>query len=115
MSWRSTTLDRAKEAVGPCGRCEMVSAVGVPRCSCSSRMSVRAAAVAEPTSVGSTSVPRFSRMEVGSRSRISLLKVESRVEGEREVVIRGRGSERPERWLYSSSRARWSGWDSSYL
>lgn len=37
------------------------------------------------------------------RSRISLANADSRVDGEREVVMRGRGSTIPDRWLYSSS------------
>ena len=57
---------------------------------------------------------------MGRRRRISLAKAESREEGEREVVIRTRGSTNPERLEYSSSRSRdsWmgsSGWDSSNL
>ena len=49
------------------------------------------------------SVPRLRRMEVGSRRRISLAKAESRVDGDRDVVTRGRGSVMPDRWAYSSS------------
>ena len=58
---------------------------------------------------------------MGRRRRISLAKAERRVEGEREVVTRTRGSIIPLKCAYSSSRARvswvvrWSGWDSSYL
>lgn len=48
-------------------------------------------------------MPRFKRMEVGRIRRISLANAESRVDGEREVVTRGRGSAIPDRWLYSSS------------
>lgn len=51
---------------------------------------------------------------MGRRSRISLAKAASRVEGERDVVIKGRGSAIPERWLYSSSRSS-AGAASSYL
>ncbi len=113
-SCRRRTLCRENDAVGPCGRCEMVSAVGVPRCSCRRSTSVSAAELALATRVGRIRVPRFSRMEVGRRSLISLAKAPSRVEGDREVVIRGRGSAMPERWLYSSSRSS-AGAASSYL
>lgn len=80
-------------------------AVGVPRCSWRRSTSVRAAELALATSVGNIKVPRFKRIEVGRRSRISFAKAASRVEGERDVVIKGRGSAIPERWLYSSSRS----------
>lgn len=89
--------------MGPCGRCEIVSAVGVPRCSCSRSKSVRAAEFALATREGRTNVPRFKRIDVGRRRRISLAKADRRVDGEREVVTRGRGSAIPDRWLYSSS------------
>lgn len=105
-SWRRRTLCREKLAVGPWGRWEIVSAVGVPRCSCRSKMSLKALALALATSVGKTCAPRFSRMDVGRSRRISLAKEARRVEGLREVVIRGRGSTMPERWEYSSSMAR---------
>lgn len=91
-----------------------MSAVGVPRCSCKRSTSVRAAELALATSVGNTKVPRFNRIEVGRRSRISFAKAASRVEGERDVVIKGLGSAIPERWLYSSSRSS-AGAASSYL
>lgn len=94
--------------MGPCGRCEIVRAVGTPRCSCRRMTSVNALAFALATRVGKTCVPRFKRMDVGSRRRISFAKAESRVEGLREVVIKGRGSMIPERCAYSSSRARMS-------
>lgn len=84
----------------------MVSAVGVPRCSCRRMISLNALAWALATSVGRTCAPRFSRMAVGRRRRISLAKEASRVEGLREVVMRGRGSTMPERCEYSSSMAR---------
>lgn len=96
-SCRSRTLCRLKDAVGPWGRWEIVRAVGVPRCSWSRRRSVSAEELADETRLGRISVPRFRRMEVGSRRRISFAKAESRVEGEREVVTRGRGSVIPER------------------
>lgn len=89
-------------------------AVGVPRCSWRRSTSVRAAELALATSVGNIKVPRFKRIEVGRRSRISFAKAASRVEGERDVVIKGRGSAIPERWLYSSSRSS-AGPASSYL
>lgn len=113
-SCRRRTLCREKEAVGPWGRWDIVRAVGVPRCSWSRSKSVSAAELALVTSEGRTRVPRFRRIEVGSRSRISLAKAASRVEGEREVVTRGRGSVIPERWLYSSSRSGVVGRASSY-
>ena len=50
--------------------------------------------------------PRLRRMAVGRRRRISLAKAERRVEGEREVVTRTRGSIIPLKYAYSSSRAR---------
>ena len=83
-------------------------------------MSLSALAFALEISEGRISVPRFSRIEVGRRRRISLLNVASRVEGEREVVISGRGSARPDSRLYSSSMVCWASmasWsrDSSYL
>lgn len=89
-------------------------AVGVPRCSWRRSTSVRAAELALATSVGNIKVPRFKRIEVGRSSRISFAKAASRVEGERDVVIKGRGSAIPERWLYSSSRSS-AGAASSYL
>lgn len=106
--------------VGPWGRCEIVIAVGVPRCSCKRIMSERAEALAEERRLGRMSLPRLRRIDVGRRSLISLLNVARRVEGLREVVTRGRGSARPERRLYSSSMLCWASaasWssDSSYL
>lgn len=75
---------------------------------------------------GMTIFPRFIRIEVGISSRISFAKVLRRVEGEREVVMRGRGSTMPDVRTYSSSRSSISeslelgcfecvGRDSSYL
>lgn len=90
-------------------------AVGVPRCSWRRSTSVRAAELALATSVGNIKVPRFKRIDVGRRSRISFAKAASRVEGERDVVIKGRGSAIPERWLYSSSRSSAGAPASSYL
>lgn len=104
-SWRRWTLCRLKEAVGPCGRWEIVRAVGLPRCSCRRIKSVKALELALDTNEGRTRLPRFNRIDVGRRRRISLANAASRVEGERDVVIRGRGSAIPERWVYSSSRA----------
>ena len=52
---------------------------------------------------------------MGSRSRISLAKADSRVEGEREVVTRGRGSVMPDEWAYSSSISLWASALSSNL
>lgn len=69
----------------------------MPRCSWRRSTSVRAAELALATSVGNIKVPRFKRIEVGRRSRISFAKAASRVEGERDVVIKGRGSAIPER------------------
>lgn len=104
---------RLNEAVGPCGRWEIVNAVGLPRCSCKSIRSVRALELALETNEGRTRFPRFRRMDVGRRRRISFANAASRVEGEREVVISGRGSTMPERWAYSSSRARASSVESA--
>ena len=83
----------------------MVSAVGVPRCSWSRTISDSAAAVAEETRFGSTRVPRFKRIEVGNSKRTSFAKALSLLEGEREVVMRTRGSTIPDRCAYSSSSA----------
>lgn len=102
-SWRRKTLCKEKEAVGPCGRWEMVRVVGTPRCSWRRIRSVREEALALDTRLGRMSVPRLRRMEVGSSSRISLAKAESRVDGDLEVVTSGRGSVMPDRWAYSSS------------
>jgi len=60
-------------------------------------MSVRPDALALETRFGRIVVPRFNRIEVGSRRRISLAKAERRVEGDREVVTRGLGSRIPDR------------------
>ena len=68
--------------------------------------SERPAAEAEETRLLSTVLPRFSRMEVGRSSRISLAKEERREEGSREVVTRIRGSTTPDSWAYSSSSER---------
>jgi hypothetical protein len=68
--------------------------------------------LAEERRLGRIRFPRFRRMEVGSKRRISLLKVARRVEGLREVVTRGRGSLSPERRLYSSSMLCWASADS---
>lgn len=105
-SCRRWTLCRLNEAVGPCGRCDIVSAVGLPRCSCKSIKSVKALELALDINEGRTRFPRFKRIDVGRRRRISFAKAASRVEGEREVVIKGRGSAIPDRCVYSSSRAR---------
>lgn len=83
-------------------------------------MSVKAAALAEDSRFGKIVFPLFSRIAVGSKSLISLLNVANLVLGERDVVTRGRGSERPERSAYSSSRDAWASAvsasrDSSYL
>lgn len=83
----------------------MVIAVGVPRCSWSKQMSVRPDALALETRCGRIVVPLLRRMEVGRSKRISLANAERRVEGDREVVISGRGSTMPDKWAYSSSIA----------
>lgn len=103
ISCRRKTLCRENEAVGPCGKWDTVRAVGTPRCSWRRIKSVRADALALDTRFGRTSVPRLRRMAVGSKSRTSLAKAESRVEGDLDVVTRGRGSEMPDKWAYSSS------------
>ena len=105
MSARRTTLWREKEAVGPWGRWLIVIAVGVPRCSCRRITSDSAEAFALDNRFSRIRLPRFNRIDVGSRSRISLLKVERRVEGSLEVVTSGRGSVRPDRREYSSSKS----------
>ncbi|EZF99716.1 hypothetical protein H113_00705 [Trichophyton rubrum MR1459] len=66
-------------------------------------MSLSAEALALATRSLSTSVPRFSRIEVGMSSRISFANVLRREEGSRDVVTSGRGSTRPEVTAYSSS------------
>src|SRR5258708_5826231 len=95
MSALSITLCNENEAVGPCGRCEIVIAVGVPRCSCSSITSVRSADFAEYTRFGRMRLPRFRRMDVGSKSLISFAKEDSRDEGSLDVVTKIRGSLTP--------------------
>src|SRR5580658_2401857 len=96
MSWRRTTLWREKEAVGPCGKWEMVRAVGVPRCSCSKIMSDRPDDCADVTRLERTRFPRLSRIDVGKSNLISFANDESRVDGSREVVTRTLGSTMPE-------------------
>ena len=90
-------------------------AVGTPRCSWRRSRSVREEALALETRLGRIRLPLFKRMEVGSRSRISLAKADKRVEGEREVVTKGRGSVIPDRWAYSSSMSLWASALSSNL
>ena len=68
-------------------------------------MSVTAEALAPAARSVRSRFPRFNRIDVGIRSRISLAKVLRRAEGEREVVISGRGSTKPEVRAYSSSRS----------
>ena len=89
--------------------------MGTPRCSWRRSRSVKEEELALETRLGRTRVPLLRRMEVGSRSRISLAKADSRVEGEREVVTRGRGSVMPDRWAYSSSMSLWASALSSNL
>jgi len=60
-------------------------------------------------------VPRLRRIDVGRSNLISFAKAESRVEGDREVVTRGRGSVMPDRWAYSSSMSLWASALSSNL
>ena len=103
MSWRSMTLCSENDAVGPCGRCETVNAVGVPRCSCRMTMSDRPDEFADDTNIGRTAFPRFSRIAVGSSRRISLAKDDSRAEGSLDVLTNTRGSTTPLRCAYSSS------------
>jgi hypothetical protein len=86
---------------------------------------VRAEAFAEETRLSRMRFPRFRRMAVGRRSRTSFEKPLRRVEGERDVVTRIRGSDSPDRRAYSSSISSSSslvspegpgvGRDSSYL
>ena len=92
-----------------------MSAVGTPRCSCRSIRSVSEEAFALDTKFGRMSVPRLRRMDVGSSSRTSFAKADNRVEGEREVVTRGRGSVMPDRNAYSSSISLCASALSSYL
>ena len=87
---------RENEAVGPWGKCETVSAVGVPRCSWSRMRSESPEEFEEATRFGRTRLPLFKRIEVGRRRRISLANAERRDEGSREVVTRTRGSTIPE-------------------
>lgn len=96
ISWRKTTLCRENDTVGPCGKCERVKAVGVPRCSCSRIMSESPDACADCTRFGRIKFPRFSRIDVGSSNRISLAKEDSLVEGSLEVVTSTRGSTIPD-------------------
>lgn len=86
------TLSREKTAVGPCGKCEISNLVGVPRCSCSSTISVRPLVSAERTMSGGVMVPRLSRFPVGNRRRISFENVRSFVEASIDVVVKTRGS-----------------------
>ncbi len=115
ISCRRKTLCSENEAVGPCGKCDIVRAVGIPRCSWRRIKSVRAEALALETRLGRISVPRLRRMEVGSNSRISLAKAESRVEGDLDVVTSGLGSVMPDKWAYSSSMSLWASALSSNL
>src|SRR5256885_2271781 len=85
ISARRTTLCKENEAVGPCGRCEIVIAVGVPRCSCRRIMSLSAAAFALERRLGMMRFPRFSLIEVGRSNLISFEKALSRVDGLRDV------------------------------
>ena len=92
-----------------------MSAVGTPRCSCKSSRSVSEEAFALETRFGRMRVPRLRRMDVGSRRRTSLAKADKRVEGDRDVVTRGRGSVTPDRYAYSSSISLCASALSSYL
>ena len=73
----------------------MVRALGVPRCSCKSIMSLNPAALELETRFGRIRLPLFSRILVGSNSFISFEKALNRVDGERDVVISTRGSVMP--------------------
>ena len=108
ISCRRKTLCSENEAVGPCGRWDIVRAVGTPRCSWRRIKSVRAEALALETRFGRTRVPRLRRMAVGSKRRTSLANAERRVEGDLDVVTRGLGSVMPDRWAYSSSTSLWA-------
>jgi len=57
----------------------------------------------EAQRMGRTALPRFSRILLGSRRRISLENWRRRDEGSREVVMRIFGSTMPESVAYSSS------------
>lgn len=96
MSCRKTTLCKENDTVGPWGRCDTVMAVGVPRCSCKRTISERPLLLQDRTSSGRIVLPRFNRMAVGINNRISLEKAARRLEGERDVVTRTRGSTIPE-------------------
>ena len=96
-SCRRETLCSENDAVGPCGKCETVIAVGTPRCSCSKIRSVNAEAFALLTRFGNTSVPLFNRILVGSNSRTSFANALSLVDGDLDVVTSGLGSVMPER------------------
>ena len=66
-------------------------------------MSLNAAAFALERRFGIMRLPRFNLIEVGNSNLISLEKVLSRVDGLRDVVTKGLGSDRPESIEYSSS------------
>jgi hypothetical protein len=105
ISCRKTTLCSEKEMVGPCGKWEMVIAVGVPRCSWRRIRSDKPADFADWTRSGMICFPRLSRTAVGKSNLISLAKDESLEEGSLEVVTSTRGSTMPDSCAYSSSRS----------
>lgn len=96
ISCRNTTLWRENETVGPCGKCDSVKAVGVPRCSWRRIKSESPAAWAEEIRFGRIRLPRLRRIDVGSNNLISFAKDPSRDEGSRDVVTSTRGSTMPE-------------------
>jgi hypothetical protein len=59
-------------------------------------MSERLDACADCTKLGRMRFPRFSRIDVGNNSRISLANEDRRVEGSLEVVTSTRGSTIPD-------------------
>src|SRR5436305_5162926 len=89
ISARKTTLCNENDAVGPCGKCETVIAVGVPLCSCRRIVSLNVAALALESRLGVMRLPRFSLIAVGSSNLISFEKALSRVDGLRDVVTNG--------------------------
>jgi hypothetical protein len=71
-SCRKTTLCRVIDRVGPCGRCEMMSASGTPRCSCTRMRSVMLLERQAGMRSDMVVFPRFRRWALGKTRRISL-------------------------------------------
>lgn len=103
ISWRKTTFEREKNAVGPWGKWEMIKPSGTPLCSWSIMRSVisfdlQAAVISEITWF-----PRLILWELGTISFSSLANCRRRELGSLDVVIRILGSTTPAD-AYSSSK-----------